>query len=122
MSGTVPLAPTNHRHDADRLLRFPVLSRIEILHSLLEHFYDSYRNTTRARAQLADFIGDSEIACHHQGHIRGRLRYSMQPSDSHRHASAHARSSVHPIARSAEPGEDSSRCYLDNVAFVVTRP
>jgi hypothetical protein len=29
---------------------------------------------------------------------------------------------AHPIARSAEPGEDWSWCYLDNVAFVVTRP
>jgi hypothetical protein len=24
--------------------------------------------------------------------------------------------------RSAEPGEDRSRCYLDSVAFVVGRP
>jgi hypothetical protein len=46
----------NDRHDADRLIRFAVLSRIEILHILLEHSYDSRRNTTRARAQLADFI------------------------------------------------------------------
>ncbi len=43
-------------------------------------------------------------------------------SSPHRHASAHARSSAHPIARSAEPGEDWSWCYVDNVAFVVTRP
>ena len=43
-------------------------------------------------------------------------------SSPHRHASAHARGSRHPIARSAEPGEDWSWCYLDNVAFVVTRP
>jgi hypothetical protein len=43
MSGRVSLAPTNARHDADRLhpLR---LSRIEILHILLEHVYDSQRN------------------------------------------------------------------------------
>ncbi len=27
--------------------------------------------------------------------------------------------SGHPIVRSAEPGEDWSWCYLDNVAFVV---
>lgn len=40
-------------------------------------------------------------------------------SSPNRHASAHARSSGHPIVRSAEPGEDWSWCYLDNVAFVV---
>lgn len=39
-----------------------------------------------------------------------------------RHASAHARDARHPIARSAEPGEDWSWCYTDEVAFVVTRP
>ena len=37
-----------------------------------------------------------------------------------RHASAHAGSSRHPIVRSAEPGEDWSWCYLDEVAFVVS--
>ena len=40
-------------------------------------------------------------------------------SSPNRHASAHARSSGHPIARSAEPGEDWSWCYVDEVAFVV---
>jgi hypothetical protein len=37
-------------------------------------------------------------------------------------ASSRARGSRHPIARSAEPRKDWSWCYLDNVAFVVTRP
>jgi hypothetical protein len=41
-------------------------------------------------------------------------------SSPHRHASAHAHSIGHPIARSAEPGEDWSWCYVDEVAFVVT--
>lgn len=36
-----------------------------------------------------------------------------------RHASRHAREARHPIARSAERGEDWSWCYLDEVAFVV---
>jgi Zn-finger in ubiquitin-hydrolases and other protein len=40
-------------------------------------------------------------------------------SSPNRHASAHARSSGHPIARSAEPGEDWSWCYVDEVAFVL---
>jgi len=47
----------------------------------------------------------------------GRIGYCAPP---HQHASAHARTSQHPIARSAEPGEDWSWCSLDRVAFVVT--
>ena len=38
------------------------------------------------------------------------------------HASAHAREANHPIARSAEPGESWSWCYVDEVAFVVDAP
>jgi len=40
-------------------------------------------------------------------------------SSPNRHASRHAREAVHPIARSAEPREDWSWCYVDEVAFVV---
>jgi hypothetical protein len=40
-------------------------------------------------------------------------------SSPNRHASAHARAVGHPIAKSAEPGEDWSWCYVDEVAFVV---
>jgi hypothetical protein len=40
-------------------------------------------------------------------------------SSPNHHASAHAHSADHPIARSAEPGEDWSWCYVDGVAFVV---
>ena len=40
-------------------------------------------------------------------------------SSPNRHASRHAREHGHPIARSAEPGEDWSWCYVDEVAFVV---
>jgi len=40
----------------------------------------------------------------------------------HRHVSVHAASCQRPIARSAEPGEGSSWCHLDHVAFVVSRP
>jgi len=36
-----------------------------------------------------------------------------------RHASQHAGESSHPIIRSAEPGEDWSWCYVDEVAFRV---
>ena len=40
-------------------------------------------------------------------------------SSPNRHASGHAQEAGHPIARSAEPGEDWSWCYVDEVAFVV---
>ena len=42
-------------------------------------------------------------------------------SSPNRHASRHARADGHPIARSVEPGEDWSWCYLDQVAFVLVR-
>ena len=41
-------------------------------------------------------------------------------SSPHRHASRHARDVGHPIARSAEPGEDWSWCYVDEVALALT--
>ena len=40
-------------------------------------------------------------------------------SSPNRHASRHAREVGHPIVRSAEPGEDWSWCFLDEVGFVV---
>jgi uncharacterized UBP type Zn finger protein len=40
-------------------------------------------------------------------------------SSPNRHASRHAAAVGHPIARSAEPGEEWSWCYVDEVAFVV---
>jgi ubiquitin-hydrolase Zn-finger-containing protein len=40
-------------------------------------------------------------------------------SSPNRHASAHARGQSHPIVRSAEPGEEWSWCYVDDVAFVI---
>ncbi len=41
-------------------------------------------------------------------------------SSPNRHATAHARDTGHPIVRSAEPGEDWSWCYVDEVAFVLS--
>jgi uncharacterized UBP type Zn finger protein len=49
-------------------------------------------------------------------------RISCCDSSPNRHATAHARATGHPIARSAEPGENWSYCYLDAVAFVLERP
>ena len=40
-------------------------------------------------------------------------------SSPNRHATKHADSTGHPIVRSAEPGEDWSWCYVDEVAFVA---
>jgi uncharacterized UBP type Zn finger protein len=40
-------------------------------------------------------------------------------SSPNRHASKHAGATAHPIVRSAQPGEDWSWCYVDEVAFVV---
>jgi hypothetical protein len=36
-----------------------------------------------------------------------------------KHASAHSREAGHPIARSAEAGEDWSWCYVDEVMFRI---
>lgn len=38
-----------------------------------------------------------------------------------RHARAHFHTASHPIARSAEPGEEWSWCFVDEVAFVLTQ-
>jgi hypothetical protein len=40
-------------------------------------------------------------------------------SSPNRHASKHARASDHPIIRSAQPDEDWSWCFVDEVGFVV---
>jgi uncharacterized UBP type Zn finger protein len=37
-----------------------------------------------------------------------------------RHATAHFHQTEHPVIRSAEPGEDWSWCYVDEVAFRLT--
>ena len=38
-------------------------------------------------------------------------------SSPNRHASHHAKDSGHPIVTSAEPGEDWSYCYIEDVMF-----
>ena len=40
-------------------------------------------------------------------------------SSPHRHATAHARRTHHPLVRSFEPGEDWFYCYVDHVALDV---
>jgi uncharacterized UBP type Zn finger protein len=43
-------------------------------------------------------------------------------SSPNRHATAHVRSSDHPIVTSVEPGEDWSYCYIDDSMFVLESP
>jgi hypothetical protein len=38
-------------------------------------------------------------------------------SSPNQHASKHAAATTHPIVRSAEPGEDWSWCYVDELMF-----
>jgi hypothetical protein len=40
-------------------------------------------------------------------------------SSPNRHATAHVKSSSHPIVTSVEPGEDWSYCYVDDLMFVI---
>jgi hypothetical protein len=40
-------------------------------------------------------------------------------SSPNRHASRHARADGHPVARSVEPGEEWSWCYVDEVGFAL---
>ena len=40
-------------------------------------------------------------------------------SSPNKHATAHFESTGHPIVRSAEPGEDWSWCYADELMFVL---
>jgi uncharacterized UBP type Zn finger protein len=53
--------------------------------------------------------------CHSCGHI------GCCDDSPSKHASAHARDVGHPIIRSAEPGEDWSYCYVDDITFVFKR-
>ena len=40
-------------------------------------------------------------------------------SSPNRHATAHSRESGHPLVRSAQPGEDWSWCYVDEVTMRI---
>jgi uncharacterized UBP type Zn finger protein len=51
--------------------------------------------------------------CQECGHI------GCCDSSPSRHATAHVHQTGHPIVRSAEPGEDWSYCYPDDLAFVL---
>ena len=40
-------------------------------------------------------------------------------SSPNQHARKHAAAVGHPLVRSAEPGEDWSYCFVDDIAFVI---
>ena len=40
-------------------------------------------------------------------------------SSPHRHATAHAQGTNHPIIRSLQPGEDWAWCYVDHIGMVI---
>ena len=42
-------------------------------------------------------------------------------SSPNRHATAHAKSSGHPMVRTAQPGEDWSWCYVDEVGMRIVQ-
>ena len=52
-------------------------------------------------------------------HVHDCGKIGCCDSSPNRHATAHAGESGHPIIRSAEPGEDWSWCYVDEVAFAA---
>jgi len=80
---------------------------------------------TVAFAQLPDDIAGCEEClatggwwvhlrmCQACGHI------GCCDSSPSKHATAHAHETSHPIVRSAEPNEEWSYCYIDDVAFVL---
>lgn len=78
----------------------------------------------RHRDTIADVTPDGEGCgeCLSAGDDWVHLRLCMTcgavrccDSSPNRHASAHARSAGHPIARSLEPGENWMWCYVDEV-------
>ena len=73
-----------------------------------------------------DALGLLKVDCLALGSLWLHLRICLEcghvgccDDSPNKHASAHARSSGHPIIRSLEPGEDWSWCYVDEVAFAV---
>jgi hypothetical protein len=108
MSGRVSLAPTTIGTTPTACIRFTVLSRIEILHILLEHPYDSQRNKN-AGAHLADFIGDSQSREARICSVRSDTSGGGLPSSDRLHTSSRRiraaargcgdRGKVHPAGR-----------------------
>ena len=104
-------------------------------HSLWTNYMDVIRGGWCAmsdRCTHLDTIADvtpSSPGCEDCLRIGGRwvhLRMCMTcghvgccDNSPNRHATAHFREVGHPLIRSAEPGEDWSFCYIDDLAFVL---
>jgi hypothetical protein len=82
------------------------------------HHLDSVRTSQRNTTGCEECMktGDTWVhlrLCRYCGHV-GCCDDSMN-----RHATKHFRSTGHPIVTSAEPGEDWSWCYVDQVLVDV---
>ena len=82
----------------------------------------SHMDAIRQRDLPPDLAGCEE--CIQTGDSWVHLRMCQQcghigccDSSPNRHATAHFRATGHPVVRSAEPGEDWSWCYVDEVMF-----
>ena len=78
--------------------------------------------TVRYREPPAPVAGCEDCLAAGSGWVHLRMcqqcgRIGCCDSSPNQHASAHAREAGHPIARSVEPGEDWSWCYVDEVMF-----
>ena len=84
----------------------------------------SHRDQIRVETLPASIAGCEECLSIGSGWVHLRMcmicgKIGCCDSSPNRHASGHARAASHPIIRSAEPGEDWSWCYLDEVVFSV---
>ena len=95
-------------------------------HELPDHTRTSHLDSIQFAAPPGSIAGCEECLASggrwvHLRMCRSCGQIGCCDSSPSRHATAHARNTGHPIVRSAEPGEDWSYCYLDDVAFVLTR-
>lgn len=75
--------------------------------------------------QLPDSVEGCQ-ACLAEGGVWLHLRICLEcgkvgccDSSPNRHASAHAKSSGHPLIRSLQPGEEWSWCFVDDVPLLI---
>ncbi len=81
--------------------------------SHLDQVHDVAPSTTKGCEDRLK-IGDTWVhlrECLSCGHV------GCCDSSKNRHATAHFRSSAHPLIRSFQPGEDWAFCYVDDVMF-----
>jgi hypothetical protein len=84
-------------------IRFAILSRIETLHSLLEHFYDSQRNENAAQSVKAVPAAGCRRRIGCTPRREGSVRSGRPPGDVSRRRSSSSPSSPSQKPRSAAP-------------------